>query len=1058
MAKLILDEGPHLVLEEGPRLVPDEPDKIGYWEAAKEKPSKFIPFAGTLAEVEQISFIVKAGRRLAKNKYGEPPAWAKGWLQREAQRKGYPKWTPQIQKQEDIKIIEDFLEDVAEKERRGYSLLGHVGRITSEMPALLFEFLATGGLQQLGKIGAKKIGKKILRKYAATAAGKAALATGGFATGTALRAAGMPARAAKAVLKRQVPQDIKISEKGVEIKGPVEKPFTSIWKGLADHYIEVASEQAGEVITPGIGKAFKKIPFMGKFTSELQNRWLKLHPAKKAVDFTKKIATKAGFHGVVGEIGEEYLGDVTRAITDVEHFGAGEDANMMERISAGVRADTEALPAMAISFTITGGTLKGVSLTQAARYKKVSLNKLVDSLNLPKEIKAEVKEGLLGITPLSEIKTPSQIETAEGIIGFEDEFELKDPPKEFRKPGAGKACTSKWLLNRIIGAELMLEDVDKAAVAKGLEQQHLNTWVRKIENQLKKQATLGDRTASRLLKQPTKPIARMRDLLDSYEEAPDWMKPEDARIFNQCRELLRYLRDRANIVRKRMGLEPIKNVKEYITHWIDATSRYMIEKRGVSLSVAANELPQLQSGYLYYLMQGLPKDIKNPTAETRKVKGELEKYFSKDLGALLRAMINWDLREIHIKEPYEAAWAELQDLRKKGLIPETAAEEIAKYLRYDIRKFQDSWDSALDVTLKTPTDLINKLLLPLNRMITSPTRQILQPIRWYAHLAGLGFRPRPITRNLAQKMLLLDFFRASDIAKAQFAPVPMVEHPITGEQVNLLELIREQDWYKASLHKYLEVDTAIRGVQKAALTPYSKTHIGNRFLSNVEISALTGYYDWLHRRNQSKNVNSKHFKNCVKEAKKLGINTIDLLTQDGDMMWSIREAVRRTQWEYMSISMPACYRGEFKKSMLIFQSWWMNYFFNHCRECINQIATGRNSQGRLLTPRARLRTFKGMGTLLAISKALKTVFGITMLKYMFMPAPGYLPPIPELVIGIIQLFVADDDKERKAAKSRIKYACKFWIPFSAAWRDINRLFSGEYDIADYIFYRKEKGK
>jgi len=173
-------------------------------------------------------------------------------------------------------------------------------------------------------------------------------------------------------------------------------------------------------------------------------------------------------------------------------------------------------------------------------------------------------------------------------------------------------------------------------------------------------------------------------------------------------------------------------------------------------------------------------------------------------------------------------------------------------------------------------------------------------------------------------------------------------------------------------------------------------------------------------------------------------------------MWSIREAVRRTQWEYMSVSMPAFYRGEFKKALGIFQSWWMNYFFNHCRECTNQIFTGRNSQGRLLTPRARLRTFKGMGSLIAISKALKTVFGITMLKYMFMPAPGYLPPIPEFVIGVIQLFAADDDKERKAAISRIKYTAKFWIPFSAAWRDMNRLLSGEYDIADYIFYREKK--
>jgi len=142
----------------------------------------------------------------------------------------------------------------------------------------------------------------------------------------------------------------------------------------------------------------------------------------------------------------------------------------------------------------------------------------------------------------------------------------------------------------------------------------------------------------------------------------------------------------------------------------------------------------------------------------------------------------------------------------------------------------------------------------------------------------------------------------------------------------------------------------------------------------------------------------------------------------------------------------------------MFQSWWMNYFFNHSREMINQTVTGRNSLGRLLTPGGRLRAVKGLGTIVAIGRASKTLLGIEMLKYLFMPLPGYLPPIPELITGFIQFFAADDERERKRAWNKIKYGLKFWIPFSAFARDLNKLLSGEYSIGDFLFYRPKESK
>ncbi|GAH43907.1 unnamed protein product, partial [marine sediment metagenome] len=144
-----------------------------------------------------------------------------------------------------------------------------------------------------------------------------------------------------------------------------------------------------------------------------------------------------------------------------------------------------------------------------------------------------------------------------------------------------------------------------------------------------------------------KPLWIMRDLLDTYDEAPEFLDEASKNTFNQVRELTRYLRVRANQVRKRVGLPLIRYTEGYITHWMDSVAKQVVKK----------DLP-VHYGYLYYLMRGLPKTVKNPTQMQRTIRGKMENYFSKDLGKLLRIMTTYDLRDIYITEPYMAAWDE----------------------------------------------------------------------------------------------------------------------------------------------------------------------------------------------------------------------------------------------------------------------------------------------------------------------------------------------------------------------------------------------------------------
>ncbi len=1144
-------------------------DPIGFFEAAGEDLATKIPFSPVGAL--EVADIALSARRLSGNKYDRAPLFTTyqtneqlsnirrhgGWVPSSVP--GLPnKWTAEAQQAHDAKVVGDYFKKLDARQARGYTFGGRVGQIVSEMPAFVTEFVATGGLKKIGEKTAREAAERVLGRYATTTAGRAMIATGGFASGAGLRAAGMPHRAVEAIFRRQAPENMEIIDGEVKITGPTEDYFTSIWKGLADHYVEIMSEQAGEVLTPGFAKLAKKTPFMGAFVQRLQAGWLAKFPKKKPIDFLRKIQTKTGFHGVVGEVGEEYLGDVTRGLLNVDDFGAGPDASFLERMAAAVITDTENLPEMVVGFSVPGVTARAGARYLGKQAKKAQ--KLVDHVNELAQLEID----------------PQNQRGMETLAGFNPDLTVEEQDRltsqyDFKKPGLFQYFTPKWLLNKLVGIEPLLKDVVAAEEAFQVEAQQLNSWVANIIPKIKKEKTLGHlpleaeikrelenepekisgaaiklksgeilegRTHSEILKgvaesgriisndeflpqlegsgfmtnkgnfivgdaafdmaeqqeqikstgnkdvdqqflsrrylvaenlRPapviktkagilqkkidgdTNPVHVMRDLLDTYATAPAFLNASEAKLFNQVRELTMYLRDRANVVRRNLGLPEIANVDAYITHWMDAAAD----------AVLARDIP-IHGGYLYKLMKDLPKNVKNKTAEKRKVRGEMEKFFSKDLGKLLRLMIAYDLKDIYIKQPYEAAWDELRMLRETKQIPKQVFRVAEEFLEYDIRKFEAPMDSAFNKTLKKPVHLLNKLL-PASKIIHNPARNLFGFMRRLGILNGLGLKLKSPIRNFGQRLLLTDLMRPADIAKAQavafrLAKMPDVAHPITGEPIQLIELIRQQDWYQLALRKFADQDTIISGIERGSLFLYSKSHIGNLFLSNVELSAMAGYFDWQTNFGLSQDKESDHYKRAVKESKKSGTPLEQLLTQESDMLWHMREAVRRTQWEYFSTSMPVMYRSQFNRAMGMFQSWWMNYFFNHSREMTNRMLTNRNGLGRMLAKGEQFRAVKGLGTIIAIGKATEALLGIQMLKYLFAPLPGYLPPVPELVVGIIQYLAADDNKERSKAWKRIKYGLKFWIPFSAMGRDLNKFLSGEYDIGDFLVYKKQEKK
>ena len=904
---------------------------------------------------------------------------------------------------------------------------------------------------------------------------------------------------------------MKINDDGsVEFEGEIEGNATAILKGLLGHWINVASEDAGELFGPAFRGSYgilaRKFPILNRLTNRMAATWMG-KTGKSLAAFNKKIADRTGYHNILNETGEEWLEPNLKAILDIEDFGAGPDADWKDRIVKANENFVDTLPEMLTAFAIpgmikTGAGLTSIPITKKMREQKQLDQKLkdVDAAGLIYEQYNPSIENLDEVIDALEDRPEMQSTWAE----FEKELEeiqgKHEGPQALKELTLGSTFTPKWLVHRLVGADTMLEDLNRALEAMKVRRGNLGEWINKVIKKIRKEKELTQlpemleeeavkeaaipleemygveisqpeafiptkrlqETKAHILQkkigEDTNPVHIMRDLLDTYPDTPPFLKGKVADIFNDIRGITRGLLKEVNAAREARGDPPITNIGSYITHWMDAAAGIEAEER---ISYAGRKGKKA------------PKNAPNYLAEKRKVKGEMEKMFSKDLGLLLHQMVKHSLRDIYITTPYQQAVQELNELNDKGLIPGTTYKEIDAYLRYDIREMQTDLDRKFNTSMRNISDLLGRFKF-IKRSIDDPSRQIFGTMRKLGFLSGLGFRVKAPLRNLGQRMLLRDLYRERDYAKAQavafrMAKMPMVEHPQTGEQIRIHDLIREQDWYKLTLQQYEDVVSdaqtvrskageAAQHLQNAAFFAYKTSHAGNLFISNVDVAGLTGYFDWKNNYEQSR-PGTKHYKAARRYSIKHKVPLDSLLTHEADMLPNIREAVRRTQWEYFAHTMPTLYRGQVMRAGFQFKSWLMNYYFNHVRQMMSTMITGRDGRGRLIPGNAKLRVLKGFGTNVALGKIIGDMLGIHVLKFIFARDLTRLfvldSPIPNLIIGLVSYFEADDEEERKKAWSKVKRGLKFYTPYSLALKDFWELFSGEQDFDDVLFYQKE---
>jgi len=340
-----------------------EMGKIGYPQMARETPlTKGIPFVGTGVDVVGLVKLKRTVDRLKVDNYGGDTG----------------------QKSRDMIKLQEYLFKTAEKEARGTTIGGQIYGGVAELPSFLGEFLMTGGAAALGKQAVAKGAKAAIRKGVKGAVAKTAMRGAGWVAGAGARTVAMPHRVAKQYLERRVQKELgdqfKVTDKGVKtLQEAEEKPFTSFMKAYGDVLIENMSEVAGQGISK-VGKKF--VPKgMGRAFQKFASKYI---PKNKM----SELWTKAGYHGILEEIGEERLGDFMRGVTGVTGEG-----NVFERVVQSVPDGEQMLVEFGV-FVVPGAmqvATTGAAQARADR-KKLEFYKRALPMILTEETMEEIKE------------------------------------------------------------------------------------------------------------------------------------------------------------------------------------------------------------------------------------------------------------------------------------------------------------------------------------------------------------------------------------------------------------------------------------------------------------------------------------------------------------------------------------------------------------------------------------------------------------------------------------------------------------------------------------------
>lgn len=313
--------------------------------------------------------------------------------------------------------VAEFLQDYAEVETRGYSLGGNfvnAGLMTipymveagvalasfgASTPVTATKTTAKVGVKEGLKLyakqaleqGAKQTAKNIAKGTAKVATKTAKSGASAFASGAKATTL-MPHEVVKGYANRELNNHIAITDKGqVFVKESTELPATSFikaWAGLAmdlsvekagGEFIRKHSSNAYNAIAPGIKKASRNY-MPAKLRHALDAEALK--KAGRPLSALIKAKDKAGFDGLLTEMGEERLADILKTTFDLDM----QQGYSTEQFGNAILPDWETLLIEGGIFTARGTiSVAGSKLSHKLREQGVNDNEISEIVTTTSE-------------------------------------------------------------------------------------------------------------------------------------------------------------------------------------------------------------------------------------------------------------------------------------------------------------------------------------------------------------------------------------------------------------------------------------------------------------------------------------------------------------------------------------------------------------------------------------------------------------------------------------------------------------------------------------------------
>lgn len=211
-------------------------------------------------------------------------------------------------------IVDDYrLSKFAAESQRDKTFGAKVTSVLTQLPSFGAELLLTGGVFAAGKEATEKAVTTTLEKALGKTAGRIAAKSVANVAGGTLQT--IPARAgeiAAGTIQNMIPEyGFSKNELG-QLQPVVSGKGEDIWKAaaqsLSNEWVEVVSEHSGGIFNEAAAPIKNQLLKIGVLKS-----FLKANPAAKTADFMKWV-NRAGWNGVLGEMGEERVGEAARGL------------------------------------------------------------------------------------------------------------------------------------------------------------------------------------------------------------------------------------------------------------------------------------------------------------------------------------------------------------------------------------------------------------------------------------------------------------------------------------------------------------------------------------------------------------------------------------------------------------------------------------------------------------------------------------------------------------------------------------------------------------------------